>query len=90
MIPALALLATCRVLTVDRIEGEVVVLDWCGRLRFDAPINALPTGLAEGDRVRLRAFHAPRRARPRGHSASGPDRAVHPEGPGPSSPGVHG
>ena len=48
------LLATPILLTVDRVEPPVAVLEWpCGTL-VDAPLDLLPPELAEGDVLRLR------------------------------------
>ena len=48
------LLAVPILLTVDRVEPPVAVLEWpCGTL-MDAPLDFLPPELAEGDVLRLR------------------------------------
>lgn len=38
---------------IDRIEGKIAILEVAGRL-IDFPIEALPVGLKEGDRLELR------------------------------------
>lgn len=44
-------LAACA--TVDRIEGDVAVVEWPGGLTTDVPLAALPTGAHEGTQLRL-------------------------------------
>jgi hypothetical protein len=39
------------ILTVDRIEGEWVVLETNDGITFDAPAEALPEGIGEGEQV---------------------------------------
>lgn len=63
------------VLTVDRVEGDVAVVEVPGGF-VDLPLSLLPPGVGEGDRVRLRATTlAFPELRPRGpwsHGAAGP------------------
>lgn len=48
------LLSAPLLLTVDRIEPPVAVLEWpCGAL-IDTPLDVLPAELTEGDILRLR------------------------------------
>jgi hypothetical protein len=83
MSPAVTLVASCVIATVDRVEGPVAVLDWCGIVRTDAPLSALPDGVAEGTRVRLVRSPPARRLRP---AASRADSAGRINRRGPSSP----
>lgn len=53
MSPAPTLLAACALAVVDRVEGPVAVLDWCGLARVDVPRAALPAGVGEGSRLQL-------------------------------------
>lgn len=60
-------------LTVDRIEGDVIVVELPDARVVDVPAAALPPGLREGDRVRVRSrlvrpLHASERRAPRGAS----------------------
>lgn len=63
------------VLTIDRVEGDLAVVEVPGGF-VDLPLSLLPPGVGEGDRVRLRATtlafpeHRPRRAW--SHGAAGP------------------
>lgn len=75
----------CPMPVVDRIEGEIAVLDWCGARRTDVAVLHLPPGVTEGDAVPrpplfpLRSRPAPatqfrvgRRGRPSSRGAAPP------------------
>ena len=42
------------VLTVDRIEGPVAIVEWSTDLHIEVPVSLLPPGVHEGDQLRLR------------------------------------
>ena len=45
--------APCVELVVDRIEAGWAVVEWCGDVVSDLPLDVLPVSVAEGDRVRF-------------------------------------
>lgn len=57
------------VAVIDRIEGPVAVLEWHDLTITEVPVEVLPPGAGEGDRVLLRARTLPRTSVAR---ASGP------------------
>ena len=67
-----ALQGTLLVATVDRIEGEHAVLEWSEGSWSSLPVQLLPPGVREGDRLRLRLH----RKRVRGLRTSPPQRTL--------------
>ena len=59
----LALLQAGEPVIVDRIEGELAVVEWPDRAFTEIPLAALPPGVQEGDRLVIAARSAPRRDR---------------------------
>ena len=57
-----ALQGTLLMVTVDRVEADEVVVEWAEGTLSSLPVQLLPPGVQEGDRIRLRW----RRTRPRG------------------------
>ncbi len=54
-----ALLVIGAIAVVDRIEGSVAVLEWQDFGVTEVPVELLPPGVGEGDRLLLRARSLP-------------------------------
>jgi hypothetical protein len=55
-----AILLVGAVAVIDRIEGPVAVLEWSELGITEVPVEVLPPGAGEGDRLLLRARTLPR------------------------------
>ena len=69
---ALWALGAAATVTVDRIEGELAVVEWADTVWVAVPVSELPPGVAEGDRLRIRWHRARRRPRDRAERSSLP------------------
>lgn len=75
MIPYL--LAQCGTGVVDRVEGEIAIVEWCGSVFFDVPLRAVDGRLVEGAELRLTVIEVqPTRptTQPRGAAGRGVGR----------------
>lgn len=88
MTPLLAHLF-CPTPVVDRIEGDIAVLDWCGTRRSDVALLDLPPGVSEGDPV-PRAPALPLRSRPAASAQSRVGRHGRPSSRGAAPPAPSG
>lgn len=60
MTPVLLAVALRAVVVVDRVEGDVAVVEAADGALFDWPVAALPPGAREGDRLVVRVRRGPR------------------------------